>query len=51
MTKKTPLQQVKDRFGSKEKLVAELKAMFEKGKAGIQMVFDSDHLVAGQWFE
>ncbi len=31
MTNKTPLQQVKDRFGSKEKLVSEIKAMFEKG--------------------
>lgn len=31
MTNKTPLQEVKDRFGSKEKLVKELKVLFEKG--------------------
>ena len=29
--KKTPLQQINERFGSKEKLVKELKAMFDKG--------------------
>ncbi|MBN2342140.1 MAG: hypothetical protein JXX29_03425 [Deltaproteobacteria bacterium] len=29
--KKTPLQKINDRFGSKDKLVAELKAMFDKG--------------------
>ena len=30
--KKTPLEEVKERFGSKEKLVKELKGMFDKGK-------------------
>ena len=29
--KKTPLAEIKERFGSKEKLVKELKAMFDKG--------------------
>ena len=29
--KKTPLQEVKERFGSKENLVKELKKMFDKG--------------------
>ena len=27
------------------------KAKYEKGEVGIRMVFDKDHLVAGQWFE
>ena len=27
------------------------KAKFEKGEVGVKMVFDADHLVAGQWFE
>ncbi len=27
------------------------KAEFEKGEVGVKMVFDADHLVAGQWFE
>jgi len=26
-------------------------ARFEKGEVGVKMVFDTDHLVAGQWFE
>jgi hypothetical protein len=30
--KKSPLQEVKDRFGSKENLVKELRAIFDKGK-------------------
>ncbi len=30
--KKTPLAEVKERFGSKENLVKELKGMFDKGK-------------------
>ena len=34
--KKTPLQQIKDRFESKEKLVKELKAMFDKGDLFIE---------------
>lgn len=29
--RKTPLQEVKERFGSKENLVKELKALFDKG--------------------
>ncbi len=27
------------------------KAKFAKGEVGVRMVFDKDHLVAGQWFE
>ena len=27
------------------------KAKYTKGEVGIKMVFDKDHLVAGQWFE
>jgi len=27
------------------------KAKYTKGEMGIKMVFDDDHLVAGQWFE
>lgn len=34
--KKTPLQKINDRFGSKDKLVAELKAMFDKGDLFIE---------------
>ncbi|MBN2529217.1 MAG: hypothetical protein JXR76_22700 [Deltaproteobacteria bacterium] len=34
--KKTPLQLINDRFGSKEKLVSELKAMFDKGDLFIE---------------
>jgi hypothetical protein len=30
--KKTPLEEVKERFGSKENLVKELKGIFDKGK-------------------
>lgn len=30
--KKTPLAEVKERFGSKEKLVKEIKVLFDKGK-------------------
>jgi len=55
--------QMSDRLGayqSKEFLVIEeqggyilvhYEAKYEKGKVGIRMVFDQDHLVAGQWFE
>ena len=47
-------------YESKEFLYAEekdgytivhYKANYDKGEAGIRMVFDKDHLVAGQWFE
>jgi len=31
MAKQTPLQEIKERFGSKDKLVKELKGMFDKG--------------------
>ena len=34
--KKTPLQKINDRFGSKEKLVSELKSMFDKGDLFIE---------------
>ena len=34
--KKSPLQQIKERFESKEKLVKELKAMFDKGDLFIE---------------
>jgi len=27
------------------------KAKYAKGEIGVRMVFDEDHLVAGQWFE
>jgi hypothetical protein len=27
------------------------KAKYAKGEVGVKMVFDADHLVAGQWFE
>jgi len=27
------------------------KATYENGKIGVRMVFDAEHLVAGQWFE
>ena len=32
-------------------IVVHYKATYEKGEAGVRMVFDSDHLVAGQFFE
>jgi hypothetical protein len=32
MAKLTPLQEIKERFGSKDKLVKELKALFDKGE-------------------
>lgn len=31
--------------------IVHYKAKYEKGEVGIRMVFDKDHLVAGQWFE
>ena len=31
--------------------IVHYKAKYSKGEAGIRMVFDQDHLVAGQWFE
>jgi hypothetical protein len=31
--------------------VVHYKAKYSKGEIGIKMVFDTDHLVAGQWFE
>ena len=31
--------------------VVHYKAKYTKGEVGIRMIFDKDHLVAGQWFE
>ena len=31
--------------------VVHYKATYESGETGVRMVFDQDHLVAGQWFE
>lgn len=31
--------------------IVHYKAKYAKGEVGIRMVFDQDHLVAGQWFE
>jgi hypothetical protein len=42
-------------FSSTEKqgeyTIVHYKAKYSKGDVGIRMVFDQDHLVAGQWFE
>jgi hypothetical protein len=32
-------------------IIVHYKARYSKGEVGIRMVFDQDHLVAGQWFE
>ncbi|MFC2068026.1 DUF3887 domain-containing protein [Chloroflexota bacterium] len=32
-------------------IIIHYKAQYSKGEVGIRMVFDEDHLVAGQWFE
>ena len=32
-------------------ILVHYKAKYEKDEVGIRMVFDQDHLVAGQWFE
>ena len=32
-------------------VIVHYKARFAKGEVGVRMVFDKDHLVAGQWFE
>jgi hypothetical protein len=32
-------------------ILVHYRAKYEKGEVGIRMVFDQDHLVAGQWFE
>jgi len=32
-------------------ILVHYKAQYEKSEVGIRMVFDKDHLVAGQWFE
>jgi len=32
-------------------IIVHYKAKYEKGEVGVRMVFDSDHLVAGQFFE
>jgi hypothetical protein len=32
-------------------IIVHYRAKYEKGEVGIRMVFDQDHLVAGQWFE
>ena len=34
-----------------EYVLVHYKAKYEKGEVGVRMVFDKDHLVAGQWFE
>jgi hypothetical protein len=34
-----------------EYTVVHYKAKYAKGEVGVRMVFDADHLVAGQWFE
>jgi predicted small lipoprotein YifL len=31
--------------------IVHYKAKYTKGEIGVKMVFDTDHLVAGQWFE
>ena len=31
--------------------VVHYRARYSKGEVGVRMVFDQDHLVAGQWFE
>jgi hypothetical protein len=31
--------------------IVHYRAKFTKGEVGMKMVFDTDHLVAGQWFE
>jgi hypothetical protein len=42
-------------FSSTEKqgeyTIVHYKAKYSKGDVGVRMVFDQDHLVAGQWFE
>lgn len=32
-------------------IIVHYEATFSKGKVGVRMVFDNNHLVAGQWFE
>jgi len=32
-------------------VIVHYKVQFTKGSVGVRMVFDNDHLVAGQWFE
>jgi hypothetical protein len=32
-------------------IIVHYKAKYDKGEVGVRMVFDNDHLVAGQWFE
>ncbi len=32
-------------------IIVHYKAKYAKGDVGIRMVFDKDHLIAGQWFE
>jgi len=32
-------------------IIVHYKANYAKGEVGIRMVFDKDHLIAGQWFE
>ncbi len=31
--------------------IVHYKAKYAKGEVGVRMVFDKDHLIAGQWFE
>lgn len=31
--------------------IVHYKAKYDQGEVGIRMVFDQDHLIAGQWFE
>lgn len=54
---------ISDQYGAYESLtylstetkdqytVVHYRAKFAKGEIGVRMVFDQDHLVAGQWFE
>ena len=32
-------------------IIVHYQAQYTKGEVGVRMVFDQDHLVAGQWFE
>ncbi len=32
-------------------IIVHYRAKYTKGETGVRMVFDKDHLVAGQWFE
>lgn len=34
-----------------EYIIVHYKANYDRGEVGVRMVFDENHLVAGQWFE